>query len=269
MQSRAPSLSQVAADLQQDRLHLSEFLSALCDRIEAREPELQALLPETDRRERLLHDARELQERFPDCTARSPLFGIPVGVKDIFQVEGYATRAGSRLPPERFEGPEASCVTSLRQAGALILGKTVTTEFACFAPGPTRNPHRPTHTPSGSSSGSAAAVAAGYCPLALGSQTIGSVIRPAAFCGVVGFKPTFGGVPMDAVVPVAPSLDHVGFFTPDAAGLDLAASVLVPDWKSAAIVGRGQRPIVAVPTGPYLAQASSEALAAFEQQVVR
>src|SRR5690606_25275669 len=118
-------------------------------------------------------------------------------------------------------GPEAEVVTALRRAGALILGKTVTTEFAYFQPGPTRNPHHPDHTPGGSSSGSAAAVAAGYCPLALGTQTIGSVIRPAAFCGVVGFKPSQDRISSGGLIPLSPSADHVGLFTQDVAGMRL------------------------------------------------
>src|SRR4030095_14352644 len=109
---------------------------------------------------------------------------------DIFRVEGFTTQAGSRLPSELLQGAEAKSVTRLKEKGALISGKTVTTEFAYFSPGPTRNPHNPEHTPGGSSSGSAAAVAAGFCHLALGTQTIGSIIPPAAVCGVGCFKPT-------------------------------------------------------------------------------
>ncbi|MFD0348601.1 amidase family protein [Kitasatospora aburaviensis] len=120
-------------------------------------------------------------------------------------------------------GPQAVVVDRLRAAGALVAGKTVTAEFAGSAPGPTRNPHHPGHTPGGSSSGSAAAVAAGLVPLAIGTQTIGSVVRPAAYCGVVGFRPTFGRIPVDGVVPNAPSYDTLGLFTADLAGAALAA----------------------------------------------
>jgi len=154
-----------------------------------------------------------------------------VGIKDIFHVDGFVTRAGTRVPPERFAGPEAASVALLREAGALIAGKTVTTEFAYFEPGPTRNPHNPAHTPGGSSSGSAAAVAAGLCQLALGTQTIGSVIRPAAFCGVVGFKPSFGRIPTSGLVYFSRTIDHVGLFTQDLDGMELAASVLCRDWQ--------------------------------------
>ena len=162
------------------------LLDAVQARVEAREPSIQALLPEAGRFDRLRREARALADRYRDPSARPPLFGWLFGVKDIFHVDGWPTRAGSRLPESVLVGPEAESVARLKAAGALILGKTVTTEFAYFTPGPTRNPHNLEHTPGGSSSGSAAAVAAGYCPFALGTQTIGSIIRPAAFCGTIG-----------------------------------------------------------------------------------
>jgi Asp-tRNA(Asn)/Glu-tRNA(Gln) amidotransferase A subunit family amidase len=140
------------------------------------------------------------------------------------------------------------------------MGKTVTTEFAYFTPGPTRNPHNPAHTPGGSSSGSAATVAAGMCSLALGTQTIGSVIRPAAFCGAVGFKPTYDRIPRDGVIPLSPSLDHVGFFTPHVETAKRVASVLIEDWG---LETTGRRPTLGIPEGPYLACASDYALACF------
>ncbi len=165
------------------------------DRVEAlfaeREPEVRAFLPEEGRFDRLRREAAALEARWPDPERRPPLFGVLAGVKDIFHVDGFETGGGSRLPPEVLRGPEAASVTTLRAAGALILGKAVSTEFAYFAPGPTRNPWNPEHTPGGSSSGSAAAVGAGLAPLALGTQTIGSIIRPAAFCGAVGYKPSY------------------------------------------------------------------------------
>lgn len=229
------------------------------DRLEAlfaeREPEVRAFLPEEGRFDRLRREAAAL-----DPEPRLPLFGLPVGVKDIIRVDGFPTRAGSRLPPEALAGTEAACVTALRKAGALILGKTVSAEFAYFAPGPTRNPWNPEHTPGGSSSGSAAAVGAGLCPLALGTQTIGSVIRPAAFCGVVGFKPSAGRIPKDGVFPLAPSYDEVGFFTPDVATAALAAPVLCTGW----VAGKPERkPRLGVPEGPYLDRADPEGLAHF------
>jgi Asp-tRNA(Asn)/Glu-tRNA(Gln) amidotransferase A subunit family amidase len=165
----------------QHRQHsLSLFLEQMCNRIDTFDPHVLAFLPEMNRLNRLREDAATLRARVPARKRYPPLYGALVGVKDIFRVDGFVTRAGSELPPELFAGPEAVCVQRLREAGALITGKTVTTEFAYFEPGPTRNPHNVAHTPGGSSSGSAAAVAAGLCNLALGTQTIGSVIRSSA-----------------------------------------------------------------------------------------
>ena len=155
---------------------------------DARESDLRAFLPEEHRFSRLRDEYRALEKRYPDPEARPPLFGLPVGVKDIFHADGFETHAGSKLPADRLAGEQASSVTLLKDAGALVLGKTVTTEFAYFAPGPTRNPYNTDHTPGGSSSGSAAGVAAGLAPIAFGTQTVGSINRPAAFCGVVGFQ---------------------------------------------------------------------------------
>jgi Asp-tRNA(Asn)/Glu-tRNA(Gln) amidotransferase A subunit family amidase len=156
-------------------------------------------------------------------------------------------------------------VRRLRAAGALIAGKTVTAEFATFAPGPTRNPRDLRHTPGGSSSGSAAAVAAGLVPLALGTQTIASVIRPAAYCGVAGFRPTRGRTPADGVVPFSPSLDTVGWFAAGAAGLARVASVLCDDWQPIAEDAAAHRPpVLGIPAGRYLDRATRPALAAFD-----
>ena len=144
--------------------------------------------------------------------SRGPLRGMPVGVKDIIDTGDMPTCCGSPLLEGRRPDADAAIVSRLRALGAIMFGKTVTTEFAWRHPGPTVNPYRRTHTPGGSSSGSAAAVAAGIVPLALGTQTVGSIIRPAAFCGVVGFKPTHGTLPTAGVHPFSPSLDHVGLF---------------------------------------------------------
>ena len=172
-------------------------------------------------------------------------------------VDGLATTAGSRLPPAELAGPEAAAVSLLRAAGAVVLAKTVTTEFALFAPGPTRNPRNPGHTPGGSSSGSAAAVAAGFCPLALGTQTCGSVIRPAAYCGVVGYKPSYGRISTGGVLLVAESFDTVGLLAADLAWVERAAPVLCSWWRP---VGVLPAPVLARPDGPYLGQATEEAL---------
>jgi Asp-tRNA(Asn)/Glu-tRNA(Gln) amidotransferase A subunit family amidase len=141
-----------------------------------------------------------------------PLHGVPVGIKDIIDTADMPTEDGTVLHAGRTPAHDASVVAMLRAAGAVIMGKTVTTECAYFHPGKTRNPHHPEHTPGGSSSGSAAAVAAGMVPLALGSQTNGSVIRPAAFCGVYGFKPTHGLISRHGILKLSRTLDHVGVF---------------------------------------------------------
>jgi Asp-tRNA(Asn)/Glu-tRNA(Gln) amidotransferase A subunit family amidase len=146
------------------------------------------------------------------ATADGPLRGVPFGVKDIFETRGLATEYGSPLFAGRKGTEDAALVAMLRGRGAILLGKTQTTAFASFDPAPTRNPRVPGHTPGGSSAGSAAAVAAGMVPFAVGTQTLGSVIRPASYCGVCGFKPTFGRIPFDGALPFAPSLDTVGFF---------------------------------------------------------
>lgn len=150
-----------------------------------------------------------------------PLRGIPFGAKDIFETEGLATEYGSPLYAGRKGSCNAALVRDLKQRGAVLLGKTHTTAFAYFDPAPTRNPHNIEHTPGGSSSGSAAAVAAGMVPFALGSQTQGSIIRPASYCGVVGFKPSFGCLPREGMLPFAPSLDTAGLFTQTAEDMRL------------------------------------------------
>jgi Asp-tRNA(Asn)/Glu-tRNA(Gln) amidotransferase A subunit family amidase len=248
--------------LHSNQMTLSDYLSQVEDRFLAHEPSVLAFLPEQDRFTRVRTEADTLLARYPDLVWRPPFFGLLVGVKDIFHVKGFTTQAGSRLPSHELQGKEAESVTKLKNAGALILGKTVTTEFAYFSPGPTRNPHNLEHTPGGSSSGSAAAVAAGFCHLALGTQTIGSIIRPAAFCGVVGFKPTYERISRDGVIPLSPSLDHVGFFTPDVDMAKRVASVLIGDWR---LETTERKPTLGIPEGPYLASASDYARTCFDQ----
>ncbi len=251
--------------LRTGRQDLRSYLDQACDRLEQVDPQVQAFLPEPGRQDRLQREGQALAARHPEPSQRPPLYAGLVGVKDIFHVDGFPTRAGSQLPPELLTGPEAAAVTRLREAGALILGKTVTTEFAYFHPGPTRNPHNLAHTPGGSSSGSAAGVAAGLVPLALGTQTIGSIIRPAAFCGIVGFKPSYDRIPTAGLLYLSPSMDHVGLFTQDVAGMQLAASLLCTGWQEPS--PPSGLPILAVPEGPYLAQATEEGLAAFQEQL--
>lgn len=266
MIAEAP-LDEIARSFRTEAVSPGMYLDQLRERFESAEPSIQAFLAEDDRWDRLATDVTGLEERYPEHGTRPPLFGVPVGVKDIFHVDGFETRAGSAVPPAELTGPEASTVAALRDAGALILGKTVTTEFAYFEPGPTRNPHDRDHTPGGSSSGSAAAVAAGLCPLALGSQTIGSVNRPAAFCGIVGVKPSYGRISIEGVLPVAPSVDHVGYFTQNLGGALLAAGVLYNDWRAEDAPESG--PIVGAVSGPYLEQATVTGRDHFDQHIQR
>ena len=158
---------------------------------------------------------------------RGPLHGVPVGIKDIIDTQNMPTECGSPIYRDRRSAWDAACVALLRGAGAVILGKTVTTEFAYFQPGKTANPRNPRHTPGGSSSGSAAAVADRMVPAALGTQTAGSVIRPAAFCGVVGYKPTFGSFSLAGVKPFSPSLDTLGIFARTVEDLPLLRRALL------------------------------------------
>ena len=254
-------LLELASAFRTGELSAAGYVFQIESSFKKRESAVLAFVPEENRFERLRKDAEALISRFPDSKNRPPLFGTLVGVKDIFHVDGITTRAGSRIPAQELQGDEAECITRLKNDGMLILGKTVTTEFAYFTPGPTRNPHNPDHTPGGSSSGSAAAVGAGLCLLALGTQTIGSLIRPAAYCGTVAFKPTYDRISRIGVIPLSPSLDHVGFFTQDVFTAQRVAFSLYKDWKESVSLER--KPVLGIPEGPYLTSASSFALARF------
>ncbi|MGH3438098.1 MAG: amidase [Sciscionella sp.] len=166
--------------------------------------------------------ARERDDEEP----RSPLHGVPVGIKDVIDTADLPTERGTPIHAGRRPSADAACVRTLKDAGAVILGKTVSTELATWRPGPTTNPHDPRRTPGGSSSGSAAAVADRMVPLALGTQTVGSTIRPAAFCGAWALKPTYGRIPMDGVQPLSARIDTVGLFAGDAAGLGMLHAAL-------------------------------------------
>ncbi|MFJ6621192.1 amidase [Kitasatospora sp. NPDC091335] len=262
---RPRPLTPEAAGLRAGVPELPEYVDRLCALVERVDPLIHAFVPEPGRHGRLRAQARELAARYPEPDGRPPLYGVAVGVKDIVHVDGLPTHGGSALPPGVLAGPQAPVVDRLRAAGALVAGKTVTAEFAASAPGPTRNPHHPGHTPGGSSSGSAAAVAAGLVPLAIGTQTVGSVVRPAAYCGVVGFRPTYGRIPIDGVIPNAPSFDTLGVFTADLAGAALVAPLLCDDWRPA----DDSEPVLGVPDGTYLEWAEPAALRAFEEQLAR
>ncbi|MDR7466172.1 MAG: amidase [Armatimonadota bacterium] len=214
---------QIAAAVRSAALSPVAVVEACLAQIARLDPQLQAWVHVDGRG--ALEQARRLDSEARAGFLRGPLHGVPVALKDIFDVAGMVTGSGAGAFAHRTPERDARCAALLRQAGAIMLGKTVTTPFAFADPSPTRNPWNLDHTPGGSSSGSAAGVAARMVPLALGSQTIGSTIRPAAYCGVVGFKGSYGAISLDGVTPLAWSLDHVGIFarTVDDAALVFAA----------------------------------------------
>lgn len=247
---------------QKNEVSPEDLISSLQSHFDSREPDVLAFIPEENPFERLLKEAEELLKKYPDVKNRPPLFGMTVGMKDIFHVNGFTTQAGSKLPTQDIQGKEAASVIQLKNAGALIMGKTVTTEFAYFTPGATRNPHNQNHTPGGSSSGSAAAIGAGLCDITLGTQTIGSVIRPAAFCGTVGFKPTYERISREGVIPLSPTFDHIGFFSNDVMTTKQVASVVISNWGT---VIENRKPILGIPEGKYLKNTSEEGRKHFEK----
>ncbi|WP_186397047.1 amidase [Stappia sp. TSB10GB4] len=200
--------------------------------------------------------------------AHGPLMGLPLAVKDNIDTAGFPTSYGSPIHAGHRPAVDAVIVALAKRAGAAILGKTVTTEFAFFQPGPTRNPHNPEHTPGGSSSGSAAGVAAGFFPLALGTQTGGSVVRPASFCGVAGFKPSFGHLPTVGLKYFSWTLDTLGLFGKGIADVAFAGSVLsARDWRVDAMVSLPPR-IGVVDPQPW-AQADDDMQGALDTAIAR
>src|SRR3989441_387156 len=212
------------AEIARGAISAEDYTRACLDRIEAVDGEIKAFV-HLDR-EHAFAQARRLDERRAQGHSLGPLHGIPVAVKDIIDTADYPTELGSPIGGGRRPRHDATVVAKLRAAGAVIIGKSVTTEFAYFHPGPTRNPHDHARTPGGSSSGSAAAVAAHMVPLALGSQTNGSVIRPAAFCGVFAINPTYGLVSRAGVLPLSRKLDHIGAFARSVPDLALILEVI-------------------------------------------
>ncbi|HEX9579406.1 MAG TPA: amidase [Myxococcales bacterium] len=196
-------VAEAVARLSRREISAEELVRECLLRIEAREPAVQAW--ESLDAERALQQARR-------ADPQSLLRGLPVGVKDLIDTADFPTAYGSPIYRGHRPVQDAACVQALRRAGAVILGKTVTTEFAVYAPGKTRNPRDPSRTPGGSSSGSAAALADLMVPAALGTQTAASVIRPASFCGVIGWKPSFDTIAIEGTRPIAPSLDTLGLF---------------------------------------------------------
>ncbi|WP_019579333.1 amidase [Pseudomonas mandelii] len=188
-------------------------------RIQAQEPDIQAFVS---------FDALQVRADAAQHNGRGLLAGVPVGIKDIFDTAAYPTQFYSPIYTDHQPSRDAHVVTLLRQAGALIMGKTHTTEFAYMHTGPTRNPHDLTRTPGSSSAGSAAGMAAGFFALALGTQTAGSLLKPASYCGLFAFKPSLGLVSLEGVKPLAPSFDTVGWYGQSVRDLHLVARVLIP-----------------------------------------
>lgn len=215
------SLVDAARSIAEGRFTSQDLVRACLDRIAEREPKTGAWV-------HLDPDHAMAQARHRDAEPRrGPLHGVPVGIKDIIDTADMPTAYGSIIYRGHRPPADAACVALLRRAGAVILGKTLSTEFAFFPPGKTTNPRNPEHTPGGSSSGSAAAVADEMVPLAFGTQTAGSITRPAAFCGVVGYKFSFGEPPMAGIKPFTPSLDTLGCFTRSVSDILLVRSALV------------------------------------------
>ena len=242
------TVAEAAEAIRRGRLSPVDLMGALLSRSRGLDPELRVwvTLDEEDATDAAKASAEELACRGP----KGPLHGVPIGVKDIFYTANLRTTGCSPIYADFVPSYDATSVAMLRRAGAIVMGKTVTTEFACADPPPTRNPYDHAHTPGGSSSGSAVGVAARMFPAALGSQTAGSVLRPASYNGVVGMKPTFGRISRYGVMPVAESLDTMGFFTrsvTDAAIMlgvmaghdpndDIASREPVPDYAAALAV---------------------------------
>ena len=202
------TVAQAADKIRHKELSPVALAESLLQRIDRLEPSLQAWV--TIDREGVLDVAHQREEKLERDGPLGSLHGVPVGLKDIFYTSGMKTTACSKLYADFVPTYDATAVRRLKEAGAIILGKAVTTEFATSDPSPTRNPWNPAHTPGGSSSGSSVAVAARMCPAALGSQTGGSTCRPAAYNGIVGLKPTYGRTSRYGVIPVSWSLDTVG-----------------------------------------------------------
>ena len=271
------SANDAARGIAEGSFSSEQLVEACLARIRAAEPEVQAWQFLDPGHALVQARARDLDRR--EGKATGPLHGVPVGIKDIIDTADMPTEDGTVLHAGRTPDRDAAVVAMLRAAGAVIMGKTVTTECAYFHPGKTRNPHDPAHTPGGSSSGSAAAVAAGMVPLALGSQTNGSVIRPAAFCGVYGFKPTHGLVPRTGILKLSRTLDQVGVFARSLEDVALLAESLVgydegdPDSRPRARVPLRAvaaeepplAPLLAFVKGPAWDRAEAETQAAFAE----
>jgi len=233
---RQPSVREIVGQVQRKERPKDSFAQRSLSLIEALDSQISAWSYVAPRL-----DIIEAASAVDTC---APLAGVPIGVKDVLHVAGMPTTFGAQLVDVRAEEFDAACVGMLRAAGGVPVGKTVTAEFAYRYPGPTRNPRDLRRTPGGSSSGSAAAVAAGMVPITIGTQTGGSIIRPASFCGVTGFKPSFGAVPRDGMKVSCESLDVIGWYGMSVDDIRAVANVLLSDER--VLQSPARRPRVAV-----------------------
>jgi Asp-tRNA(Asn)/Glu-tRNA(Gln) amidotransferase A subunit family amidase len=263
------TLNEAARLIRQQDLSPLELLDSCLRMIDRLEPRVSAWV--TIDREGAVREAQKMTQEARNRGWRGPLHGIPIGVKDIFYTAGMRTAAGHSAMAAFIPECDSAVAERLRRAGAIILGKTATTEFALMAPAATRNPWNLEHTPGGSSSGSGAAVAARMCPAAIGTQTGGSTIRPAAYCGVVGLKPTYGRISAFGMIPLAYSTDHPGIIAREVNDLPLMLQALAGydarDHTSAMmppgdylreIEAPIEQPLIALMTGDFIAKASDE-----------
>jgi Asp-tRNA(Asn)/Glu-tRNA(Gln) amidotransferase A subunit family amidase len=252
------SASKAAQAIRNGELKSEDLLRACIERITEKEPQTQAWVS--------THFSAALEQaRHLDRSAYSGiLHGLPFGAKDLFDTYDFPTRYGSPIYQNNQPSTDAVHIALMRQAGGILLGKTVTTEFATFKGGPTTNPHNVTHTPGGSSSGSAAAVADYMVPLATGSQTAGSIIRPASFCGVVGYKPSFGKISLGGAKSLSPSLDTLGSFSRSVEDAALCVAAMTGDTALAQISSIDKPIRLATCLTPDAKVASQETLFAIE-----
>jgi aspartyl-tRNA(Asn)/glutamyl-tRNA(Gln) amidotransferase subunit A len=263
------TISQAAIEICAGGLRPLELVEQCLARIRAHDDRLHVWV-EVDEAASL-HEAEILGRQAASGNCRGALHGIPVGIKDIIDVAGLPTRAGSPLRADHRATADAPLVAALRRAGAIILGKTVTVEFACFDPSPTRNPWDPAlqHTPGGSSSGSAVAVAMGMCLGALGTQTGGSLVRPASYCGIATCKPTFGLLSRKGIVPVSHSLDHPGPMARSVGDLAVMLRCLVDEGQWVEAENVSLPPRIGLLTGFFVDEADPAIRAATEAAVQR
>jgi len=257
------SATEAARKIATKEITAEALVRACLDRVNEREQTIGAweyIDPEAVMAEAKLRDSEK---------PRGPLHGIPVGIKDIIDTADLPTRRGSPIYADNQPNRDAACVAAVRSAGAIIMGKTVTTEFATFTPGKTVNPHNPAHTPGGSSSGSAAGVADFMTPIAFGTQTSGSVIRPSSFCGLCGFKPSFGAVSRQGVLTIVPSFDCVGYMTRSFDDLSLTHRVVTGEPPLPLPDGTGRAPRVGICRSHQWPQADLASTEAFDLAVKR